>query len=108
MIYERTALNKLRALRFAQQAHARRILRQAARARAAASYRAQRANPRDADFPLPAAAWRPASPGKLARPSKPAGLQARVRKALGFWAKAGAPPKILRWIAKGVDLPFHS
>lgn len=31
-----------------------------------------------------------------------------MRRALPFWAKAGAPAKLLRWIAKGVDLPFQS
>lgn len=36
------------------------------------------------------------------------GLQAKVRRKLAFWAKAGAPTKILRWLAKGVDLPFQS
>lgn len=31
-----------------------------------------------------------------------------MRANLGFWAKAGAPSRVLRWVAKGVDLPFSS
>jgi hypothetical protein len=39
---------------------------------------------------------------------KPSGLQCGVKRSHRFWAKTGAPPLILQWINKGVQLPLHS
>ena len=108
MIYPLQRLRQLSALATAQRVRAKKLLRHVRRSRFA--MREEVADEQRAcnNEILPAGRWFPASAGRPNANLVSHGLQHDLRSRCSFWAKAGAPKQVLRWINRGVPLPFQS